>query len=103
MRLWPQPNGLAWLAIGDQIRFAVYGASGGLVNCSVGYLVKPGSGPVPDRLHLLNDLGLPEPGEFIKVVCLERNWRYAIIRFSAFEFSDDILLDQAERCLNLNV
>jgi len=102
MKLWPQPNGLAWLALGDLKRFAVYGASGGLVNYSVGYLVKPGSGAVPDFLRLPNDLGLPDKGEFIKVVCLERGWKYAIIRFCAFGNPESVMIDQAERCLNFN-
>lgn len=72
------PPNVRWLRMGDQSVFPVYGASGGLVNDSIRYLIKEGSGPMPASLNGA-DLALPPRAFLYRVTVHERGWKHAAI------------------------
>ena len=73
----PLPDNIEWLKLFDGQRwFPVYGASGGLVNDAIGYLVQ--KGPQVGAHHAI-DLGLPENGKLFTVRPYAENRKYAAI------------------------
>jgi hypothetical protein len=77
MRLEPLSDGLFRVSIGEVSSFSVYGASGGLVSRRIGYLVRKGTGEMPETLD--GDLGLPAYDKPFRIFDHERGWKHAAV------------------------
>lgn len=76
--MYQLPQGVRWLELDGQRRFAVYGASGGLCYRHICYLIKSGTGQMPESLSQ-RDLGVPQGNFSFTVTHYAHGWAHASI------------------------